>query len=100
MASFFSGGSSLTWRRTRPKSMGRVRFLRRQLPQPLEGFSARARVVAKKIHPVKVSQPEPIEDILVKLQATLGGTPPPWLRKAMLKGQERTFNYEEEVLRG
>jgi len=64
------------------------------------GGSGAARVVAKKIHPVKVSQPEPIEDILVKLQATLGGTPPPWLRKAMLKGQERTFNYEEEVLRG
>jgi nitrogen fixation protein NifX len=46
-------------------------------------------VVASKIHPVKVTQPEPILDILDKLQGVLQGTPPPWLRKALLKGQPR-----------
>lgn len=60
------------------------------------GGSAAARVVASKIHPVKVAQPEPILDILDKLQATIGGTPPPWLRKALLKGQERRFDFEED----
>lgn len=60
------------------------------------GGSAAARVVASKIHPVKVAQPEPIFDILDKLQDTLGGTPPPWLRKALLKGQERRFDFDEE----
>lgn len=60
------------------------------------GGSAAARVVASKIHPVKVAQPEPILDILDKLQGVLAGTPPPWLRKALLKGQERRFDFEED----
>ena len=60
------------------------------------GGSAAARVVASKIHPVKVTQPEPILDMLDKLQATLAGTPPPWLRKALLKGQERAYDFDDE----
>lgn len=60
------------------------------------GGSAAARVVASKIHPVKVTQPEPILDTLDKLQATLAGTPPPWLRKALLKGQERAYDFDDE----
>lgn len=60
------------------------------------GGSAAARVVAKKIHPVKVGQPEEIVEILGKLQAVLAGTPPPWLRKAMMKGKERALNFEDE----
>lgn len=62
------------------------------------GGSAAARVVASKIHPVKVTQPEPILDMLDKLQATLAGTPPPWLRKALLKGQERSYDFDDEEL--
>jgi nitrogen fixation protein NifX len=61
------------------------------------GGSGAARVVANKIHPIKVAQPEAILDILDKLQEVLKGTPPPWLRKAMQKGQEREFNFEEEA---
>ena len=60
------------------------------------GGSAAARVVASKIHPVKVNQPEPILDILDKLQEVLKGTPPPWLRKALLKGQEKSFDFEDD----
>lgn len=61
------------------------------------GGSGAARVVAQNIHPVKVQEPEGIDDILVKLQGVLNGTPPPWLRKALLKGRERTFDFAEEV---
>ena len=61
------------------------------------GGSAAARVVASKIHPIKVTAPEPILDILDKLQDVLKGTPPPWLRKALLKGQERRFDFDDEV---
>lgn len=61
------------------------------------GGSAAARVVANKIHPIKVTQPEPIMDILDKLRDVLKGTPPPWLRKALLKDQEREFDFEDEV---
>jgi nitrogen fixation protein NifX len=59
------------------------------------GGSGAARVVAQNIHPMKVSQPEDISDLLVKLSGVLNGTPPPWLRKAMLKGQERTLDFDE-----
>ena len=60
------------------------------------GGSAAARVVASKIHPVKVTQPEPILDVLDRLQGTLAGMPPPWLRKAMLKDQPRGFDFESD----
>jgi len=60
------------------------------------GGSAAARVVAAKIHPVKVAAPEPILDILDKLQEVLRGTPPPWLRKALLKGEARSFDFEND----
>jgi nitrogen fixation protein NifX len=61
------------------------------------GGSAAARVVAKAIHPVKVNEPESIVGLLDRLQATLRGTPPPWLRKALAKGRERILDFEEEV---
>jgi nitrogen fixation protein NifX len=66
------------------------------------GGSGAARVVALGIHPMKVPQPEPIVDLLDKLQQVLKGTPPPWLRKVLAKdskGQDRSFEleYEEEV---
>jgi nitrogen fixation protein NifX len=60
------------------------------------GGSGAARVVAMKIHPIKVPQPEPIAEILDKLQAVLKGTPPPWLRKALLKDGERSFDFEDD----
>jgi nitrogen fixation protein NifX len=60
------------------------------------GGSAAARVVAAKIHPIKVTSPEPILDILDKLQIVLAGTPPPWLRKALLKDQPQRFDFESD----
>jgi nitrogen fixation protein NifX len=60
------------------------------------GGSGAARVVAMKIHPIKVPQPESIAEILEKLQGVLKGTPPPWLRKALAKDSERSFDFEED----
>ena len=60
------------------------------------GGSAAARVVANKIHPIKVNAPETITEILVRLQDVLKGTPPPWLRKALNKGSERELNFDDE----
>jgi nitrogen fixation protein NifX len=60
------------------------------------GGSAAARVVASKIHPIKVTQPEPILEILDKLQGVLKGTPPPWLRKALLKDQPRAVDFDSD----
>ncbi|MCX8049177.1 MAG: nitrogen fixation protein NifX [Methylohalobius sp.] len=67
------------------------------------GGSGAARVIAKGIHPIKVQQPEPIVELLDKLQRVLQGTPPPWLRKVLAregKGRERTFEDFEEVEHG
>jgi len=51
------------------------------------GGPAAARLVAKKIHPIKSKEREPISIVVNKLQDVLNGNPPPWLRKAMLKGE-------------
>lgn len=64
------------------------------------GGSAAARVVARNIHPVKVAETQSIDDILLRLQTVLSGTPPPWLRKALNKGRERVLDFEDEVVHG
>jgi len=51
------------------------------------GGPAAARLVQKKIHPIKSKDREPITEVVAKLQEVLKGNPPPWLRKAMLKGE-------------
>lgn len=61
------------------------------------GGSGAARAVARGIHPVKARGPEAIAEVLEKLREVLAGTPPPWLRKAMRKGVERTFEAEEDA---
>jgi nitrogen fixation protein NifX len=48
------------------------------------GGPAAAQVVRAKIHPVKLPATESIESILGRVQTLMAGTPPPWLRKAML----------------
>ncbi len=60
------------------------------------GGSAAARVVAKKIHPIKVVETEEIEAVLGKLKAVLNGTPPPWLRKALQSDLERNLHFQDE----
>jgi nitrogen fixation protein NifX len=59
------------------------------------GGSGAARIVANNIHPMKVNQPEDIEDLLAKLTEVLKGTPPPWLRKALTKGKEKSLDFED-----
>ena len=51
------------------------------------GGPAAARLVAKKIHPIKSREQEPITTVVEKLQEVLRNNPPPWLRKAMLKSE-------------
>ncbi|MBI1206553.1 MAG: nitrogen fixation protein NifX [Azospirillum sp.] len=60
------------------------------------GPSAAARIVNRKIHPVKVAKPEAITDLLDRLVSTLNGAPPPWLRKAMNPTAKPNFADDEE----
>ncbi|WP_413167092.1 nitrogen fixation protein NifX [Capilliphycus salinus ALCB114379] len=57
------------------------------------GGSAAARLIRKKITPVKAqSEEEEILAILDKLVKTLNGNPPPWLRK-VIQQEEEKFAY-------
>ncbi|MGO9135723.1 MAG: nitrogen fixation protein NifX [Methylovirgula sp.] len=61
------------------------------------GGSGAARVVANNIFPMKVKEPESIADLLDKLQDVLKApAPPPWLRKALAKGQEKEVDFDDE----
>lgn len=42
-----------------------------------------AKLVARRIHPMKTGTEVAIRDLVTRLQDVLKGTPPPWLRKAM-----------------
>ena len=44
------------------------------------GGPAAAKLVARKIHPIKTGAEVPIAEAISRLQAVLRGTPPPWLR--------------------
>lgn len=59
------------------------------------GGPAAARVVSRKIHPVKLPRPEPIAQILDRVQTMLNGTPPPWLRN-VLAGERKTLSFLNE----
>jgi nitrogen fixation protein NifX len=47
------------------------------------GGPAAAKLVARRVHPMKTAAPVPVAELVSKLQGVLRGTPPPWLRKAM-----------------
>ena len=55
------------------------------------GGPAAAKLVAKKIHPMKTNTEVPIAEIVGRLQEVLRGNPPPWLRKAMHKELAGSF---------
>jgi len=51
------------------------------------GGPAAAKLVARKMHPIKSKKEETIPEVVEKLRQVLQGNPPPWLRKAMLKDE-------------
>ena len=55
------------------------------------GGPAAAKLVAKRIHPMKTTTEVPVAEIVGKLQEVLRGNPPPWLRKALHKEQAGSF---------
>ena len=59
------------------------------------GGPAAAKLVARKIHPMKTGTELPIADAIAKLQQVLKGNPPPWLRKAMGGAAAPSFSADE-----
>jgi len=59
------------------------------------GGSAAARLIHRNITPIQAqSEQDTIAGILSRLVVTLKGSPPPWLRKALLKSQVPKFEAE------
>jgi nitrogen fixation protein NifX len=46
---------------------------------------AAAKLVARRVHPMKTGIDTPVEELIGKLQQVLRGTPPPWMRKAEIR---------------
>jgi nitrogen fixation protein NifX len=53
-------------------------------------------VISARIHPVKLAESEPVDQVITKVQELLNGTPPPWLRRALATSQERSMSFLEE----
>jgi nitrogen fixation protein NifX len=54
------------------------------------GGPAAAKLVSRRIHPMKTQAEVPVAEVLGRLQGVLRGNPPPWLRKAMDAGEALT----------
>ena len=59
------------------------------------GGPAAAKLVARRIHPMKTNAEVSVRESIERIQEVLKGNPPPWLRKAMNKGQEGSFLDED-----
>lgn len=47
------------------------------------GGPAAAKLVSRRIHPLKTGEPVPVHAAVERLQAVLRGRPPPWLRRLL-----------------
>jgi nitrogen fixation protein NifX len=55
------------------------------------GGPAAAKLVARRVHPLKTNEPLPIAAALERLQEVMRRAPPPWLRKAMERADRILF---------
>ncbi|MGY3333885.1 nitrogen fixation protein NifX [Mesorhizobium sp. USDA 4775] len=57
-----------------------------------------AKVVSAKIHPIKVPQPQTIQEVLLRTQMMLRTCPPPWLHKVLAEAgvAEKKPSFEDE----
>lgn len=60
------------------------------------GASAAAKVINARIHPVKLSEAEPVEQVITKVQELMAGTPPPWMRRALAASKERSMSFLDD----
>ncbi|MES0064123.1 nitrogen fixation protein NifX [Mesorhizobium sp. M0041] len=62
------------------------------------GGPSAAKLVSAKIHPIKVPQPQTIQEVLLRTQMMLRTCPPPWLRKVLAHAgvAEQKPSFEDE----
>ena len=59
------------------------------------GGPAAAKLIARRIHPMKTNVEVSLKESIAKIQEVLKGNPPPWLRKAMNKADAGSFMDED-----
>jgi nitrogen fixation protein NifX len=59
------------------------------------GGPAAAKLIAKRIHPMKTNVEVGLKESIERMQEVLRGNPPPWLRKAMNKSRAGSFMDED-----
>ncbi len=59
------------------------------------GGPAAAKLIARRIHPMKTNVEVGLKESIEKIQEVLRGNPPPWLRKAMNKAEAGSFLDED-----
>lgn len=61
------------------------------------GGPSAAKVVAAKIHPIKMPQAQPLDEVLERTRVMLNGAPPPWLRKVLAEaGASKKPSFDDE----
>ncbi|ESZ71169.1 nitrogen fixation protein NifX [Mesorhizobium sp. L103C105A0] len=62
------------------------------------GGPSAAKLVSAKIHPIKVPQPQTIQEVLLRTKMMLRTCPPPWLRKVLAQAgvAEQKPSFEDE----
>ncbi|ESX08285.1 nitrogen fixation protein NifX [Mesorhizobium sp. LSJC265A00] len=62
------------------------------------GGPSAAKLVSAKIHPIKVPQPQTIQEVLLRTQMMLRTCPPTWLRKVLAQAgvAEQKPSFEDE----
>ncbi|ESX42582.1 nitrogen fixation protein NifX [Mesorhizobium sp. LSHC426A00] len=62
------------------------------------GGPSAAKLVSAKIQPIKVPQPQTIQEVLLRTQMMLRTCPPPWLRKVLAQAgvAEQKPSFEDE----
>ncbi len=60
------------------------------------GGPVAARVIRAKIHPIKLTDSEPVVVVIDKVRALLSGDTPPWLRRVINQGRSRSMDFLDE----
>ncbi len=60
------------------------------------GGPVAAKVIAAKIHPIKIAEPETIDSVISKVQTLLTTDPPPWLRKVLATSPSRSMSFLDD----
>jgi nitrogen fixation protein NifX len=60
------------------------------------GGPVAAKVIAAKIHPIKIAEPEAIDSVISKVQTLLTNDPPPWMRKVLALAPSRSMKFLDD----